>query len=66
MSTVFRDNQETVSINENIAGGIHQENEEFSNIAGMVQSNAEEIMTISNQVDTINTMVEELEELLKI
>lgn len=58
--------QETVSINENIAGGIHQENEEFSNIAGMVQSNAEEIMTISNQVDTINTMVEELEELLKI
>lgn len=58
--------QETVSINENITGGIQQENQEFSNIANMVQSNTEEILTISSQVDTINTMVQELEALLEI
>lgn len=57
--------QETVAINEHIAGGIQQENEEFSNIADMVQSNTEEIVKISGQVDTINGMVKELEELLK-
>ena len=55
---------ETVTINEDIAGGIQIENQEFGNIADMVQSNTEEIMTISNQVDTINKMVNELEALL--
>lgn len=56
--------QETVSINEDIAGGIQSENDEFNNIANMVQSNTEGIMTIFNQVDTINTMINELEQLL--
>lgn len=56
---------ETVSINEDIAGGIQMENEEFSNIANMVQSNTQEIMTIFNQVDTIDKMVNELEQLLE-
>lgn len=54
----------TVEINEDIAERIHSENEEFSNIASMVQNNREEIMELSNQVDTINSMVEELEKLL--
>lgn len=57
---------ETVSINEDIAGGIQMENQEFSNIASMVQNNTKEIMTISNQVDTINKMVSELEMLLEV
>lgn len=57
--------QETVSINENIASGIGQENTEFSNIASMVHSNTEEIMVISNQVETINTMINELNALLE-
>lgn len=56
--------QGTVAINEDIAERIHSENEEFTNIASMVQSNREEIMELSAQVETINTMVEELEKLL--
>lgn len=56
--------EETVSINEDIASGIQLENQEFSNIANMVQSNTEEIMTIFNQVDTIDKMVNELENML--
>lgn len=58
--------QETVSINEDIASGIRNENEEFANIANMVQSNTEEILTISQQVDTINGMITGLEALLEI
>lgn len=57
---------ETVSINEDIAAGIQKENEEFSNIADMVQNNTQEIMTIFNQVDTIDKMVNELEQLLEV
>lgn len=56
--------QGTVEINEDIAGRIHSENEEFTNIADMVQSNKEEILELSQQVGTINSMVEELEKLL--
>ncbi|MBQ2801366.1 MAG: hypothetical protein IJF03_08260 [Lachnospiraceae bacterium] len=55
---------ETVSINEDIAKCILNENNEFSNIASMVQGNTEEIMTLSGQVDVINSMIKELEELL--
>lgn len=57
---------ETVSINEDIASGIQLENDEFSNIADMVQDNTQEIMTIFNQVDTIDKMVNELEQLLEV
>lgn len=56
--------QGTVEINEDIAGRIHSENEEFTNIASMVQNNRKEIMELSTQVETINSMVEELEKLL--
>lgn len=57
--------QGTVEINEDIAERIRLENEEFSNIASMVQSNTSEILALSEQVDTINTMVEEMESLLE-
>lgn len=57
--------QGTVEINEDIAKRIYSENEEFSNIASMVQSNSKEIIALSDQVDTINSMVEELENLLE-
>lgn len=54
----------TVAVNEDIAERIHSENEEFSNIAQMVQSNTEEIGILTGQVDQLNNMVLELEKLL--
>ena len=57
--------QETVDINEDIANRIHSENEEFSNIADMVQSNSKNVHVLSEQVDNINSMVNQLEELLE-
>lgn len=56
---------ETVKINEDIAEGIHQEHEEFSNITAMVQNNTEEILELSDQIEKINKMVQELEGLLE-
>lgn len=56
--------QGTVEINEDIAERIHMENEEFSNIASMVQNNSNEIIALSEQVDMVNSMVEQLENLL--
>ncbi|MCM1283976.1 MAG: methyl-accepting chemotaxis protein [Roseburia sp.] len=56
---------ETISINEKIAAGIKSENEEFGNIASMAQSNAAEISTITNQADSIDEMVNEMEKLLE-
>lgn len=57
--------KETVAINEDIVKSIIKENSEFSNIAGMVQSNAEDVVILSNQVDNINNMIVELENLLE-
>ena len=57
--------QETVKINEDIAERINQENREFSNITSMVQGNTQEIMVLMEQVDTINSMIKELEDLLE-
>ncbi len=51
-------------MNIQIADGIQQENGEFANIANMVQNSAEQILVISSQIDTINTMISELEGLL--
>lgn len=56
--------RETVAINEDIAQSIESENTEFGNIAEMVQSNAQDIVTLSNQVENINNMITELEKLL--
>ncbi|MBQ2801146.1 MAG: hypothetical protein IJF03_07135 [Lachnospiraceae bacterium] len=57
--------QETVKINEDIAERINQENKEFSNITSMVQGNTKEIMVLMEQVDTINSMIKELEGLME-
>lgn len=57
--------QGTVEINEDIAKRIQTENEGFRNITSMVQSNSEEVITLSKQVENINAMVTELEELLE-
>lgn len=56
--------QETVVINEDIANRIHHENKEFANIASMVQSNTDEIIVLSEQVDSINSMIKDLEGLM--
>lgn len=56
--------RETVTINEDIAQSIENENTEFGNIAEMVQSNAQDILALSTQVENINTMITELEKLL--
>lgn len=56
--------RQTVTINENIAQSIESENTEFSNIAEMVQSNAQDILALSTQVENINVMITELEKLL--
>lgn len=58
--------QETVEINENIAERIQAENVEFTNIASMVQSNSQEVLAVSEQIENINSMVRELEELLEV
>ena len=57
--------QGTVEANEDIAESIRLASEEFSNIASMVQSSTGEILALSEQVDTINSMVEEMEGLLE-
>lgn len=57
--------QGTVEINEDIAERIHSENEEFSHIAGMVQSSTVELGVLSEQVDNLNAMVESLERLME-
>ncbi|WP_310601820.1 methyl-accepting chemotaxis protein [Anaerosporobacter sp.] len=54
--------EKTVLLNEEIAQGIDEENGEFTSINQMVQNNTEEIMVLMKQVDTINAMIEELEQ----
>lgn len=56
----------TVEINEDIAERIQSENQEFANITDMVQNSREEILELSAQVETINSMVGELEKFLVI
>ena len=51
--------------NENISRQIEEENDHFSSIVGVVQTNKQEIEEINNQVDGLNLIVQELEELLK-
>ena len=56
--------KETIVINEDIAQSIVNENVEFGNITEMMQGNAQDIVSLSNQVENINTMITELEQLL--
>lgn len=50
----------TVSLNEELARSIDEENNEFMNINQMVQGSAEEIAVLMNQVDELNDMIREL------
>lgn len=55
----------TVTLNENIAVSIDEENEEFTNITKLLQSSTKEIGELVRQIDIITGMVSDLEELLK-
>lgn len=56
--------QETVEMNEDIARRISQENTEFSNITSMVNGNTQELMILTEQIEHINAMINELEGLV--
>ncbi len=58
--------RKTVHISESIAGSIQDENKEFSYISEMVESNTADIMQMTEQVDTINHMIEEMNDLLNL
>ncbi len=56
----------TVTINQDIAESIKNENEHFVSINAMVGSNANDTAEITMQANTINSMVDEMSQLLKI
>lgn len=56
--------ESTVQINEDIAESIKRENAEFVNINGMVESNAADIVNMTEQVNILNQMVEKMNQLL--
>lgn len=55
----------TIAVSETIANGIVEENEQFTNIASMVQNDTEEIQKLSSQVDVLNELITELNDLLE-
>lgn len=55
----------TITVSENIANSIVEENEQFSNIASMVQNNTDEIQKLASQVDVLNELINELNDLLE-
>lgn len=55
----------TFTFNENISRQIEVENEQFTNIVGVVQNNTQEITELNSQVDGLNEIVKELEGLLR-
>lgn len=55
---------DTISITEEIAGKIEDENSKFSEIAEMANANAEDSQQLIRQVDAINELVEEMNRLL--
>lgn len=57
--------EKTISVSEDIAERIDEENKDFLNIDEMVQGNTQEVLGLSKQVDHINNMIQELEEVLK-
>lgn len=54
----------TITISETIAGNIRQENQEFSNINEMVDSNASDMENMAKQVTVINSIVDEINRML--
>lgn len=69
MSEAHREQSEviknTVEINRNIAENIKNENEQFSTISSMAESNAGDTLEVATQANTINEMVSEMSLLLK-
>jgi len=56
----------TVTINQDIAESIKNENEQFVSISAMAKSNVSDTAEVAMQAGTINSMVEEMSQLLKI
>ncbi len=56
----------TVTINQDIAESIRNENEQFVSINAMAGSNASDTADVAMQAGTINNMVDEMSQLLKI
>ena len=56
--------RDTVYINQDIAESIQNENEQFISINGMVESNVNDIAGMTEQVNSINDMVDEINKLL--
>lgn len=55
----------TVSINQDIAESIRNENEQFASISAMAEGNANDIAEVTTQANVINAMVDEMSRLLK-
>lgn len=56
--------QTTVSINEDILNAIQEENEGFETISVMIDANANEILNMATQTETLDAMVNDLKETL--
>lgn len=54
----------TVSINEEIAGSIQSENEQFTNISDMISDNSANILKMTAQAETLEHMIADLKALL--
>lgn len=57
--------KDTVSINQDIAESIYNENEQFKSINDMVESNVDDITNMTEQVNVINKMLDEINQLLR-
>ena len=56
--------KKTVSINQDIAESIRNENEQFTSINAMAESNANDTAEVVSQASAINGMVDEISKLL--
>ena len=55
----------TVSISQEIAESIRNENEQFTSINSMAESNANDTTSVATQARAINEMVDKMTQLLK-
>lgn len=55
----------TVTINNDIAESIRNENQQFVSINAMVESNVNDITSMTDQINSINSMVDQINQLLK-
>ena len=57
--------KKTISINQEIAESIRNENEQFNSINAMAESNANDTTEVATQASVINEMVDKMTQLLK-